>query len=63
MKTNVLELKNYFRRRKRLGLLAAQPDSVISKNIKNSKVNRVLGCHMNAQQKMLGKYIWTQYWL
>lgn len=55
-------VKNYFRRKKRLGLLAAQPDSVISKNIKNSKVNRVLGCHMNAQLKDAGeRYIKT--WL
>lgn len=55
-------VKNYFRRKKRLGLLAAQPDSVISKNIKNSKVNRVLGCHMNVQLKDAGeRYIKT--WL
>lgn len=38
---------NFFRRRKRLDLLAKQPDKVISKNIMNSKVARVYGCHLN----------------
>ncbi len=55
-------VKNYFRRKKRLGLLAAQPDSVISKNIRKSTVNRILGCHMNVQLKDAGeRYIKT--WL
>lgn len=48
----VTSVKNYFRRNKKLSLLAAQPDRVISKNIKNSKVARVLGCHMNIQLKI-----------
>ena len=54
--------KNYFRRKKRLSLLAAQPDSVISKNIKKSGVNRIYGCHMTVQLKEAGeRYIKT--WL
>lgn len=47
----VTGVKNYFRRIKRLNLLALQPDSVISKNVKASKVARVYGCHMNLQLK------------
>lgn len=43
--------RNYFRRIKRLHLLAKQPDVVISKNVKNSKVARVYGCHMNTELK------------
>lgn len=55
-------VKNYFRRIKRLNLLAVQPDSVISKNVKNSKVARVYGCHMNVQLKDAGeRYVKT--WL
>jgi hypothetical protein len=42
----VTSVKNYFRRIKRLNMLALQPDGVISKNIKKSKVNRIYGCHM-----------------
>lgn len=39
-------------------LLAVQPDGVISKNIKNSRVARVYGCHMNEKLKDAGaKYI------
>jgi hypothetical protein len=54
----VLEVKNYFRQKKRLYLLAAQPDAVISKNIKNSKVARVYGIHMTEKLKDAGeKYI------
>lgn len=51
----VTGVKNYFRRIKRLDLLAAQPDAVISKNIKNTKVARVYGCHMNKQLKDAGE--------
>jgi hypothetical protein len=51
----VTGVKNYFRRIKRLGLLAAQPDSVISKNVKKSKVARIYGCHMNVQLKDAGE--------
>lgn len=47
--------KNYFRRIRRLDLLAVQPDAVISKNIKESKVARVYGCHMNASLKDAGE--------
>jgi len=35
-------VKNYFRRIKKLHLLATQPDLVISKSIKNSRVSRIL---------------------
>ena len=51
----VTGVKNYFRRIKRLNLLALQPDSVISKNVKHSKVARVYGCHMNVQLKDAGE--------
>jgi len=58
----VTHVKNYFRKRKELHYLAAQPDAVISKNIKKSRVARVYGCHMNDQMKEAGeKYIRT--WL
>lgn len=58
----VTGVKNYFRRIKRLGLLAVQPDAVISKNVKASKVARVYGCHMNEQLKDAGeRYVKT--WL
>lgn len=58
----VTHVKSYFQRRKKLHLLAAQPDKVISKNIKESKVARVYGCHMNDKMKDAGeKYIKT--WL
>jgi hypothetical protein len=58
----VTGVKNYFRRIKRLNLLAAQPDAVISKNIKKSKVARVYGCHMNTQLKDAGER-YTKEWL
>lgn len=51
----VTGVKNYFRRLKKLHLLAHQPDAVISKNIKKSKVSRVYGCHMNLQLKDAGE--------
>lgn len=54
----VTHVKNYFRRIKRLDQLAVQPDTVISKSIKNSSVSRVYGCHMTEQLKDAGeKYI------
>lgn len=54
--------RTYFRRIKKLHLLAAQPDAVINNSIKNSKVARVYGCHMNVQLKNAGeRYI--QEWL
>jgi hypothetical protein len=54
----VTHVKDYFRRRKQLHYLAYQPDEVIKKNVKNSKVNRLYGCHMNDQLKDAGeKYI------
>jgi hypothetical protein len=51
----VTGVKTYFQRIKRLYLLAAQPDRVISKNIKSSKVARVYGCHMNGGLKDAGE--------
>lgn len=54
----VTHVKDYFRRRKQLSYLAYQPDEVIKKNVKNSKVNRLYGCHMIDQLKDAGeKYI------
>jgi len=58
----VTGVKNYFRRIKRLDLLAYQPDNVISKNIKQSKVARVYGCHMNKQLKDAGER-YVKIWL
>lgn len=54
----VPEVKSYFRQKKRLHLLAAQPDAVISKNIKESRVARIYGTHMVDRLKDAGiKYI------
>lgn len=54
----VPDVKKYFEKKKKLHLLAAQPDGVINKNIKNSKVARIYGCHMNEKLKDAGaKYI------
>lgn len=47
----VTSVKSYFQKHKKLHLLAAQPDTVISANIKNSKVARVYGIHMNQKLK------------
>ena len=54
--------KNFFRRIRRLSLLAHQPDAVISANIKESKVARVYGCHMNDALKDAGER-YTKTWL
>lgn len=51
----VPDVKTYFTRRKKLHLLALQPDAVISKNVKKSKVSRVFGCHMNTNLKDAGE--------
>lgn len=54
----VTSVKSYFANHKLLHLLAVQPDAVISKSIKNSKVARVYGIHMNEKIKDAGeKYI------
>jgi hypothetical protein len=54
----VTHVLTYFKNKKKLHLLAAQPDKVISKSIENSKVQRIYGCHMNDQLKDSGeKYI------
>lgn len=54
----VTHVRNYFTRRKKLNLLAAQADEVISANIQNSKVARVYGMHMVEKLKDAGeKYI------
>lgn len=52
---DVIGVRNYFRRIKRLSLLAVQPDLVISNNVKNSKVARKYGCHMTPQLKSAGE--------
>ena len=51
----VTGVTNYFKRHRRLDLLASQPDCVISKNIKRSRVARVYGCHMSIQLKDAGE--------
>lgn len=54
----VTHVKSYFERIKKLHLLAAQPDAVISNNITKSTVARVYGCHMIEKLKDAGeKYI------
>lgn len=54
----VTHVKNYFERRKKLHLLAAQPDAVISSVINNSRVARIYGIHMVEKLKDAGeKYI------
>jgi len=58
----VTGVKNWFRRQKRLDRLAVQPDAVISKNIKKSKVARVYGCHMVDKLKDAGER-YTKQWL
>lgn len=58
----VTHVKNYFERVRKLHLLAAQPDAVISSAIKSSRVARVYGIHMVEKLKDAGeKYIKT--WL
>jgi hypothetical protein len=53
---------SYFTRRKKEHLMCEQPDAVLSGVIKNSKVSRKFGVHMNAQIKdAMAKYIKT--WL
>jgi hypothetical protein len=48
----------YFEKRRKLKLLAGQPNKVIGKLISNSKVSRGYGCHMNEKLKDGGeKYI------
>lgn len=54
----VTEVRSYFEKRKKLHLLAAQPDAIINANIKYSKVARVYGIHMHEKLKDAGeKYI------
>lgn len=54
----VTHVKSYFERRKKLHLLAAQPDAVISSAINNSRVARIFGIHMVEKLKDAGeKYI------
>jgi hypothetical protein len=54
----VTHVKNYFERRKKLHLLASQPDAVISAAIKASRVARIYGIHMVEKLKDAGeKYI------
>lgn len=54
----VTHVKGYFERRKKLHLLAAQPDAVIGKHISSSRVVRTYGIHMIEKLKDAGeKYI------
>lgn len=54
----VTHVKAYFEKKKKLHLLASQPDKVISKSIKASKVARIWGIHMIDKLKDAGeKYI------
>ncbi len=54
----VSHVKGFFRRTKNLNRLAVQPDAVISKSVKDSKVARVYGIHMVDKIKEDGeKYI------
>lgn len=54
----VTEVTSYFTKVKKLEYLAFQPDEVINAHIKNSKVKRVYGIHMNEKLKDAGeKYI------
>lgn len=58
----VTSTKSNFRKWNKLNWLAAQPDAVISKNIKQSRTNRVYGCHMNIQLKDAAES-YTKDWL
>lgn len=54
----VTHVKDYFVRKKKVHLLAAQPDTVISKLVQNSKTDRTFGIHMVEKIKDGGeKYI------
>lgn len=54
----VTHVKDYFEKKHKLHLLAAQPDGVISAAVKESKVARVYGIHMVDKLKDAGeKYI------
>ncbi len=54
----VTHVSDWFKKRNKLHLLAAQPDAVISANINDSKVARVYGIHMTEKLKDAGeKYI------
>lgn len=54
----VTHVKDYFETKRKLHLLAAQPDTVISNAIKDSKVKRIYGIHMIEKLKDAGeKYI------
>jgi len=58
VENEVTHVVDYFKKKKKLHLLALQPDAVISIAVKNSKVARVYGCHMNDKLKEQGeKYI------
>lgn len=61
----VTEVVGYFTKKNKLHLLAAQPDGVISKNIKASTVARIYGIHMvdklkDAGEKYIKKWLLTK---
>lgn len=47
--------KNFFQKMRKLNLLYTQPDAVISKHIKSSRVNRIYGCHITKTLKDAGE--------
>ena len=54
----VIDVRNYFRRKKKLHLLAAEPKEVINLHIEDSGVSRDYGIHMAEKIKIAGlKYI------
>ncbi len=48
-------VSNYFKKKRKLNRLSGQPDDVISKHIKKSKVSRIWGCHMDDRLKDAGE--------
>lgn len=51
VENNISNTINYFKKIKRLDLLSLQPNDVISKYIKNSRINRTWGCAMTTELK------------
>lgn len=47
--------RRYFQQKGKLNLLALQPDKVIGKNTKASRVARIYGCHMSVPLKLAGE--------
>lgn len=58
---NVNHTHAYFSRKHQLNRLCLQPDRVISKNIKGSKVARKFGCHLDGKMKTAGEEYLKEY--